>query len=84
MSLRNMTVIALLWVLSLFAVSAIVHAQAYGINPVTPRVIAGPDVGFRIEGEQNGVPVGLLVVQIDGKWVPVKIGTADGRTQLLR
>ena len=84
MSLRNMTVIALLWLVSLFAVGTIVSAQAYRINPVTPRVIAGPEFGFSIDGEQNGVPVGLPVVKIDGKWVAVKIGSADGGPKLLR
>ena len=82
MSLRSITVIALLWVLSLLAVGTVVYG--YAINPVTPRVIAGPEFGFRVEGEQNGVPIGLPVLRIDGEWVPVKIGTADGRGRLLR
>jgi hypothetical protein len=73
-----------LWVLSLLAVGAVVQAQVYRIEPVAPRVIAGPDFGFRIVGNENGVPVGLLVVQIDGKWVPVKFGTVDGQSNLLR
>ena len=84
MSLRKMTVFALLWALSLFLVGTLVYAQSYGTNRVTPQIIAGQDFGFRIEGEQKGVPVGLPVVRIDGKWVPVKLGTADGQTHLLR
>jgi hypothetical protein len=84
MSLRGVTVVAVLWVLSLFAVGTIVYGQVYAINPVTPHVVAGPNFGIRIEGEQNGVPVGMPVVQIDGKWVTVTFGTADGKTNLKR
>lgn len=34
------------------------------------RVLSGSDVGFRIDGRsRDGVPIGALVVRIDGKWV---------------
>ena len=78
MSIRTMTIVALLWVISLFAVGKIVHAQAYVVNPVTPTVVAGPDVGIRVHGEQNGVPVGMPVVRIKGQWVEVKLAPAQG------
>ena len=35
-----------------------------------PRVLSGPDLGFRVHGlAQDGVPIGTLVVRVDGKWV---------------
>ena len=50
------------------------------MNPLPePRVVSGPDFGVRIEAEQNGVPVGPLVVRINGKWVEARIGKVDGR-----
>jgi hypothetical protein len=84
MSKRAIGIVAVLWVLSLLAVGKIVQAQVYQIQPVKPYVVSGPNFGIRIEGTENGVPVGLPVVQIDGKWVPVKFGSADGQTKLLR
>jgi hypothetical protein len=34
------------------------------------RVLSGSDFGFRIDGiSRDGVPIGALVVRIDGKWV---------------
>jgi hypothetical protein len=71
MSKRAIGIIAVLWVLSLLIVQSVVSAQWYPVNPVTPRVLAGPDHGFRIEGEQNGVLVGKPVVRVDGRWVEV-------------
>ena len=78
MSVRRIVVLAVLWVASLVAVATIARAQVYGINPLPePRVVFGPDFGFRIEGEQNGVPVGPLVVRINGKWVEVRIHSTN-------
>jgi hypothetical protein len=35
-----------------------------------PRVLSGPELGFRVEGTaRDGAPIGSLVVRIDGKWV---------------
>ena len=76
---RRIAVFVLLWVASLFVVATLARAQVYRINPLAePRVVSGPDLGFRIEGEQNGVAVGPLVVKINGKWVEARIGLADG------
>jgi hypothetical protein len=36
---------------------------------VAPTVVFGNDVGFRIERTQDGIPVGKVVVRIDGTWV---------------
>jgi hypothetical protein len=66
--------LAVLWVLSLIAVSAIsssAQAQLFRPDPVTegPTIVSGTDVGFRIERTQNGLPVGRVVVRINGAWV---------------
>lgn len=64
--------LAILWALSLVAVSMIsAEAQRRGSELLTvqPIVVSGNDVGFRIEGTQDGVPVGRVVVRIDGRWV---------------
>lgn len=50
------------------------YAQAFRTEPVTPRVLSGADVGFRIEGQRGGVPVGKVVVRIDGEWVAAEFG----------
>ena len=34
-----------------------------------PVIVSGNDVGFRIERTKDGIPVGKVVVRIDGKWV---------------
>ena len=78
MPVRRIAVFAILWVASLLVVSTIARAQVYSINPLPePRIVFGPDVGLRIEGEQNGVPVGPLVVKINGKWVEARIGSMN-------
>jgi len=84
MSKRGVGIVAMLWVCSLFVVATIVQAQFHAVQPLTPRVIVGPEFGFRIEGQQNGVPVGLPVIRIDGQWVPVRIGSADMQNNLPR
>ena len=68
--------LAILWTLSLVAVSAISSsAQAQrgrpGVNLLTaaPTVVFGNDVGFRIERTQDGIPVGRIVVRVNGTWV---------------
>lgn len=78
MSIRAILTLAALWVLSLFIVSSVGAQQAFGIDPLPePRIVSGPDVGFRIEGRQKGAPVGQLVVRIDGKWVEARFGTLN-------
>ena len=82
MSIRSITLIALLWVCSLLAVASVVRGQSYGVNPLPPRVLSGPDFGIRIEGEQNGHPVGVPVIRIKDQWVEIKFSA--GKTNLLR
>jgi hypothetical protein len=79
MPVRRIVAFAILWVASLLVVATIARAQVYRMNPLPePKVVFGPDFGFRIEAEQNGVPVGPLVVNINGKWVEARIGSVKG------
>jgi len=70
--------LAVLWALSLVVVSVISSsAQAqrgqrqpgFEMLTVAPTVVSGNDVGFRIERTQDGLPVGRVVVRVDGRWV---------------
>jgi hypothetical protein len=69
----------------LVAAAAWVSAQvtrppsATGLSPMdlaAPTVIAGSDLGFRIESTRDNVPVGRLVVRINGHWVDAQVGTS--------
>ena len=66
--LRLTRVIGLI-VLTLAAVGAWASAQVIPQKVVPPVVLAGPDVGFRIEAYKGTTPVGRIVVRIDGQWV---------------
>ena len=56
--------------------TAWVAAQAVIVNKVTPTVIAGENVGFRVEGLRGGVtPVGRIVVKINGQWVEAELAS---------
>jgi hypothetical protein len=35
----------------------------------SPKIITGDEIGFRVDGYKDGVPVGTVVVKVDGKWV---------------
>jgi hypothetical protein len=53
-------------------------AQVFASRPVPPTVLAGSDVGFRVEaidGHDNSV-VGHIVVKVDGQWVEARLGGA--------
>lgn len=51
-------------------------AQAIAVKPVTPRVMSGGDVGFRVEGLRGDTPVGRLVVRVNGRWVEAELSGA--------
>ena len=46
-----------------------VSAQSRSVVPVTPMVLSGGNIGFRVTGYRGDVAVGTLVVQVDGQWV---------------
>jgi len=73
MTIRRVVLIALL----MSAVIAGIQLSAQAARtPVQPQIIAGPDVGFQLDGIQGSSPVGHLVVRIDGKWVEARFGGA--------
>jgi hypothetical protein len=41
----------------------------------SPTVIAGSDLGFRVESTRNGIPIGQFVIRINGQWVDAQLGT---------
>jgi hypothetical protein len=50
-----------------------------GLKPmdlVAPQVISGSDLGFRLESKDGNVPVGKIVVRINGVWVDAQVGAA--------
>ena len=70
--------LAILWALSLVAVSVLSsfaqgqrgqQPPGFPLITVAPTVVSGNDVGFRIERTQDGLPVGRVVVRVDGRWV---------------
>ena len=44
-------------------------AQLRSVVPVTPMVLSGGNVGFRVEGYSGDVAIGKLVVRVDGNWI---------------
>jgi hypothetical protein len=50
---------------------------AYAPRPVSPVVLAGPDVGFRMTAQKGSTPVGQLVVRINGEWKVVEFGSVS-------
>ena len=48
------------------------HSQLLVPKPVDPVVISGDDVGFRMTARKGEMPVGQLVVRVDGEWKEVE------------
>jgi hypothetical protein len=61
--------IGLLWALSLIAVGYVSASAQPFLLTETPRIVAGSDLGFRVERTQNGIAVGRVVVRVDGRWI---------------
>ena len=65
------------WLLSLVVVGAVSSSaqqtrpsqRGFNLITETPIVISGNDVGFRIERTQDGIPIGKVVVRVNGVWV---------------
>ena len=47
-----------------------------GLNLVAPTVIAGNDLGFRVESTKGEIAVGKFVVRINGRWIDAQVGSA--------
>jgi hypothetical protein len=60
------------------------QSQLVAVNPVTPKVLTGEDLGFRVEGLRGGsTPVGTVVVRVNGEWVEAEVKLPGrGRTPL--
>jgi len=57
------------------------QSQLVAVNPVTPRVLTGEDLGFRVEGLRGGsTPVGTVVLRIEGQWVQAEVKLPGGST----
>jgi hypothetical protein len=77
MTFKNSFRLALIWLLSLFAVGAWAQGrrgQQPGLDNVTVivSVISGDDIGFRVESWNGNVPEGRWVVRSpmsNGRWV---------------
>lgn len=65
--------------LTLIAATAWATAQLVRVDPVTPTVMTGGDVGFRVEGLRAGQPVGVIVVKVNGQWVEAAFGESPAR-----
>lgn len=72
MTMRARVGLVGLWVASLGAVAALASAQARSSQPA-PTVMFGDNLGFRVEGMKAGIPVGRMVIRIDGQWVDVAL-----------
>jgi len=35
-------------------------------------ILSGSDIGFRLERTQDGIPIGTLVVRVDGRWIEAR------------
>ena len=70
--------IALIFTVVGLAIGTSVRAQVLSVQPVTPRVLAGADVGFRVEGLRGNTPIGTVVVKVNGEWVAAEIGHIGG------
>ena len=64
--------------IAVFVVVGTVRAQVLGVDPVTPRVMSGADLGFRVEGLRGGTAVGTIVIKVNGEWVEAEIGHIRG------
>jgi hypothetical protein len=85
MSIRAILAVVVLWVLSLFAVGTIVKAQVHDVVPLPePKIVSGADLGMRIDGHENGTPVGTLVVRVNGTWVEAQLSLEPPRVRPAR
>ena len=74
MSRRFRFVLAVVWLISLWAAAAI--GQTPRVTTPEPslseKVFSGKDLGFRIDGYEGTVPIGKFVVRVNDRWVEVE------------
>jgi hypothetical protein len=73
---RVLVVLALL--VCAFAAGVTLSAQVAS-RPVPPKVLAGPDVGFRVTALSGRTAIGQIVVRINGDWVNAQLGGVGAR-----
>lgn len=80
MSLKQ-ALIATAWVVSLLATNSWTNAQTQRWTLLSePVVVAGDDVGFRIEWMNGRTPTGKIVVRLGGQWVEARVGEPRDRS----
>jgi hypothetical protein len=78
--MKRMLLLAVVWVVSMFAAGVWGYAQVPLPQPAPrlpgtteqPAVISGADLGFRVDGHKGMTPLGRFVVRIDGRWVEIE------------
>jgi hypothetical protein len=84
--MRKVSILVGAWLVSLFAAGMWAHAQAPVVPAPLPspaprmppaldepaRVIAGNDLGFRVEDVRNNRIIGRFVVRVNGQWREVE------------
>jgi hypothetical protein len=82
MTVRNRIGLVVLWAASVVAAGAWTQAQAPLVpspSAPPPTIISGNDLGFRVDRQKGNVPVGALMVRVNGQWVEVEFGAAMKR-----
>jgi len=80
MRLRSSILVAVIWAVSLAAMATWVRAQAQPHRAqkwtplAEPTVLAGDDLGFRVEWMNDRVPTGQIVIRLKGQWVEARVG----------
>jgi hypothetical protein len=75
MSVRARIGLVVMWLASLAAVGAWAQTLPQGEQ----KVISGGDLGFRVERQERGTPVGKLVVRVNGQWVEAAFAAGISR-----
>ena len=72
-SLSRHLIVASVVAFTAFTAAAWLFAQpSLAPQPVSPVVFSGADVGFRMTERRGDIPVGELVVRVNGEWKPVQ------------
>ena len=80
--MRNKVIAVACFALALGSATTWITAQSVAVTPVTPRVLSGTDVGFRVEGLRGSTPVGKIVVRVNGQWIEAESASPATRPAL--
>ena len=72
MTLRSWSILMVMWLISLVTVAAIAQPAVTVPSQLEPVIIAGENIGFRIDGYKDQGAVGTLVVRVNSRWVEAK------------